>query len=101
MDQEHLRALLAQLHGELERGETLDDRSRQLLLAVQADLRRVVEPPLDPEGVSQGEATPLPPEEQQTRQGRMQAAMVALEASHPQLAAALEQGMVALSNLGF
>ena len=91
MDHEHLRALLEQLHAELAHGGALDDRSRQLLLNVQADLRRAVEPAAD---------TPSLPADQQARQGRLQAAMVALEATHPQLASALEQGMVALSNLG-
>lgn len=100
MDQEHLRALLAQLQGELARGETLDDRRRQLLLDAQADIRRAVEPPVGADGLNQGTVPPLPPEEQQHRQGRLQEAMVALEGSHPQLAAALEQGMLALSNLG-
>ena len=98
MDQEHLRTLLAQLHGELSHPETLDDRSRQLLLDVQADIRRAVEPSTAPAGT--GEPASLPADEQQNRQGRFQAAMVALEGSHPQLASALEQGMTALSNLG-
>ena len=93
MDQEHLRALLEQLQGELSQGQILDDRSRQLLLNVEADIRRVVEPTPD-------RTSPLLPPDQQERQGRFQAAMVALEGSHPQLASALEQGMVALSNLG-
>lgn len=102
MDQEHLRALLAQLQGELSRNETLDDRSRQLLLEVQGDIRRAVEPPLapDPENGTPGEVQPLPSGEQEERQGRFQQAIVALEGSHPQLASALEQGAVALSNLG-
>lgn len=98
MDQEHLRALLAQLHGELARGGTLDDRSRQLLVDVQADIQRAVESPAA--ATAGGAPTPLPASEQQSRQSRFQAAMVALEGSHPQLASALEQGMVALSNLG-
>ena len=97
MDQEHLRALLEQLHGELAQGSALDDRSRQLLLNVQSDIQRAVEPT----AVANGSTAPVLPASQQERQGRFQEAIVALEASHPQLAAALEQGMVALSNLGF
>ena len=102
MDQEHLRSLLSQLQGELSRNETLDERSRQLLFEVQGDIRRAVEPPLapNPENGTPGEIKPLPPEEQEHRQGRFQQAIVALENSHPQLASALEQGAVALSNLG-
>lgn len=102
MDQEHLRSLLAQLQGELSRNETLDARNRQLLLDVQADIRRAVEPPLptDPNEGTPGEVPPLAPGEQENRQGRFQQAIVALESSHPQLASALEQGAVALSNLG-
>ena len=97
MDQEHLRALLEQLHGELAQGSALDDHSRQLLRNVQSDIQRAVEPPT----VTDSSTAPILPVDQQGRQGRFQAAIVALEASHPQLAAALEQGMVALSNLGF
>ena len=94
MDQEHLRALLEQLQTELSQNSTLDDHRRQLLLNAQADIRRAIEPPADG-------AAPVLPSDQQVSQGRLQEAMVALEGSHPQLAAALEQGMVALSNLGF
>ena len=93
MDQEHLRALLAQLQAESQ-NPALDDNARQHLLAAEADIRRAVEPP------TEGEA-PVLPADQQASQGRLQAAMVALEGSHPQLAAALEKGMVSLSNLGF
>ena len=94
MDQEHLRALLEQLQTELAQNTSLDDHSRQHLLAAEADIRRAIEPPAD------GEA-PLLPADQQKSQNRLQAAMVALEGSHPQIAAALEKGMVTLSNLGF
>ena len=94
MDQEHLRALLEQLQAELSQNTTLDDRSRQLLLDAQADIRRAVEPSADSD-------SPVLPADQQVSQGRLQEAMVALEGSHPQLAAALEKGMVSLSNLGF
>ena len=94
MDQEHLRTLLEQLQAELSQNTALDDHSRQLLLNAQEDIRRAVEQPAN------GEAPALPADQQPT-QNRLQAAMVALEASHPQLASALEKGMVALSNLGF
>ena len=93
MDQEHLRALLGQIEAEL-RNPSLDDNARQHLLATEADIRRAIEPPLADEA-------PVLPVDQQERQGRLQAAMVALERSHPQIAAALEKGMVSLSNLGF
>ena len=94
MDQEHLRALLGQLQAELSQSTSLDDQSRQHLLAAEAEIRRAVEPPVA------GDA-PVLPVDQQESQSRLQEAMVALEGSHPQLAAALEKGMVSLSNLGF
>ena len=90
MDQQHLRELLGQIHDELARGETLDDRSRQLLQAVHDDIERVAATP---------EGTPPDGEPPQLR-GRLQEAVIRFETSHPKLAANLEQTMNALSNLG-
>ena len=89
MDQEHLRELLGQLHAELARGETLDDRSRQLLQAVHADIERVS---ATPPAVSAEEGPQV--------RGRLQEAVLTFQTSHPQLANNLEQTMNALSNLG-
>ena len=86
MDQAHLRELLAQLRDELARGETLDDRSRQLLQCVHDDIERVA-------------AAPAPGEHAQVR-SRLQDAIVNFQTSHPQLATNLESTMNALSNMG-
>ena len=89
MDQTHLRELLAQLHDELARGDTLDDRSRQLLQSVHADIERVAATP-----------SALPADEHPQVRGRLQEAIFSFQTSHPQLATNLEQTMNALSNLG-
>ncbi len=90
MDQPHLRELLAQLHDELARGETLDDHSRQLLQSVHDDIERVAA------------STPpaVPADEHPQVRGRLQEAILSFQTSHPQLATNLEQTMNALSNLG-
>lgn len=90
MDQEHLRALLGQLHEELARGETLDGHNRQMLQTVHDDIERIAAAP---------EGNP-PASEQPLLRGRWQEAVIHFESSHPQLAANLEQTMNALSNLG-
>ncbi len=89
MDQPHLRDLLAQLHDELARGETLDDHSRQLLQAVHDDIERVAATP-----------STLPADEHPQVRGRLQEAILSFQTSHPRLATNLEQTMNALSNLG-
>ncbi len=86
MDQAHLRDLLAQLHAELSRGESLDDRSRLLLQSVHDDIERVA-------------AEPSSGVHEQVR-GRLQEAALNFQTSHPQLATNLESTMNALSNLG-
>ncbi len=89
MDQQHLRDLLAQLHNELAHGETLDDRSRQLLQSVHADIERVAATP-----------SAVTADEHPQVRGRLQEAALTFQTTHPQLAANLEQTMNALSNLG-
>ncbi len=93
MNPEHLRALLEQLHGELAQDSPLDERSRQLLLAVQDDIARLTAPP------SGGSSAPSPEEHQRLR-GRLQEAVVRFESAHPRLASTLEQVANALSNMG-
>ena len=90
MDQAHLRELLGQLRDELARGDTLDDRSRQLLQGVHDDIERIA---VTLSGVPSTE-------EHQPLRGRLQEAVINFETSHPKLAANLEQTMNALSNLG-
>ena len=93
MDQQNLRDLLTQLHAELARGETLDDRSRQLLQSVHDDIERVASTP-------DGAPTAVTADEHPQVRGRLQEAVLTFQTTHPQLAANLEQTMNALSNLG-
>ncbi len=90
MDHDQLRALMTQLQGEISRAEKLDDRNHELLRGIQADMQHAT----SEDGLA---SSSLPPPE---RLSRWQEAVVSLEGSHPQLASAIEQGMVALSNMG-
>ena len=94
MDPSRLRVLLEELHAELSRNPPTDARGQELLHEIREDLARY-DAPVDA----------LPPdapaaEPPHTLRGRLQAAAAGLEVSHPQLAAAIEQTMVALSNMG-
>ena len=94
MDPTRLRALLEELHTELARNPPADERGQELLRGIREDLARYDAPVAAPSGE---EAAVEPPH---TLRGRLQAAAAGLEVSHPQLAAAVEQTMVALSNMG-
>ena len=93
-----LRELLEELHAELSRNPPADERGRELVRGLREDIARY-----DSAGSTQdasakptaaGEAHP------QHLRGRLQEMIVGLEKSHPQLAATIEQTMVALSNMG-
>ena len=87
-----LRAMLAELHGELSRlpPDGMDDTRRTELLDLQAELERLL---------ARSE-TEVAPEEHQQLQGRLQMLVAGFEGAHPQIASALEQTMNALSNMG-
>jgi len=86
MPEAHLRQRLAELHAELERDPDVDDESKQLLEALTADIRRVLE------REEREDDTPLT---EQLAEGVRR-----FEESHPELAAALNRIANALSNLG-
>jgi hypothetical protein len=92
MTTEALRELRDQLHAELSSGALLDPERRGLLMDVKAEIDRVIE--------RQPTAGKLNPEDAQNLQGRLQAAAVNFEGSHPQLAGTLERALVVLSNMG-
>ena len=74
MDTDALRGMLDQLHRELEHGQPLDDKTRQMLRTVLHDINEVLdEPP--------GEPT----EEHQSLIDRLKEATWELEESHPKL----------------
>ena len=95
MDQHALRSLLEQLHLELATNPPTDDRSRQLLHTLQADIERAVAP------ASSGDEAnaPVAPPPADLR-ARLQEAVAGFEGTHPQSVAALERVMVLLSNFG-
>ena len=43
MSEQHLRQMLEQLHTELQRADTIDERSRQLLRSVLGDIEDLLE----------------------------------------------------------
>ncbi len=103
MDDEtpRLRALLEDLHGELSRlSDTgVDDARRTQLLDLKTDIERLLAR-RETAGVSGGEELTVPHEERQHLQGRLQRLVAGFEGAHPQIAAAVEQTMNALSNMG-
>ena len=86
-----LRELLAELQAELSRNPPADERGQALVRTLREDLARYHAPDVPAAGVN------MPP---QDLRGRLREMVVGLEESHPQLAAAVEQTMAALSNMG-
>ena len=93
-----LRELLEELHAELSRNAPFDERGRELVRSLREDIARYDSAGSLPDA-SAAPATggTLPPH---GLRGRLQEMIVGLEESHPQLAATIEQTMVALSNMG-
>lgn len=87
MEPTPLRTQLDSLHRELLQTPALDERGRQMLADVEADLQRL------------GDA-PAPLAEREAIQSRWKSAVVEFEGSHPQLAGGLEQMANLLSNFG-
>jgi hypothetical protein len=92
MTTEALRTLRDQLHAELSADAVLDPERRAVLLDVKAEIDRVID--------RQPAAGELNTADAQNLQGRLQAAAVNFEGSHPQLAGTLERALVVLSNMG-
>lgn len=87
MESTPLREQLESLHRQLRQSPSLDDRGRQTLANVEADLQRLDVAPM--ERAERGEI-----------HGRWKRAVVDFEGSHPQLASGLEQMANLLSNFG-
>ena len=88
MPERHLREMLEQLHTELRRADTLDERSRELLHAVIGDiedlLERKHEPRTRPESIVE----------------RLREAVRAFETTHPTLTGAINRVADALAGFG-
>jgi hypothetical protein len=89
MDDQDLRKLLEQLHREIDRTPSVDEKGRELLTELQAEIAELLRR-------SPGE--PAQPFPALTR--RLEEAIAHLEVSHPTLTSALTQMLTALSNAG-
>ena len=89
MDKNRVLDALHTLQAELSGANTLDDASRQSLLAVTADIHRQLET-----------GRSLAPEEEESLADRLHDSILEFEAEHPQLTAAVNQVAAALANLG-
>ena len=90
MDESHLRALLRELHAELERPESVRPETRELLGEVRAEIADFLDD-------AQREN---PPESSHFRE-RLEGAAALFEATHPQLAGLISRTLDALAKLGF
>ena len=88
MDKNRVLDALHTLQAELSGANTLDDASRQSLLAVVADIHR------------QLEVGDVPSAESESLGGRLQDSILEFETEHPQVTAAVNQVAAALANLG-
>ena len=88
MREPHLRQTLEQLHTELQRADTIDERSRELLRNVLGDIEDLLErkqkPGTQPESIIE----------------RLREAVRAFETTHPTLTHAIAAVTDALANIG-
>ncbi len=85
MSKSPLAESLERLHAELERTETLDDETRQLLEHLDGDIRTVLKKPSASTRATLGK--------------RLEAAVARLEDSHPQLTLAMQDVLDHLANV--
>lgn len=85
MSDQKLRILLEQLHEELARTESVDEKGREMLRHLNTDIQQFLDP--DRENPT-------------TLLGRLQAAIDHFEVEHPAITAALSQMLNTLSNAG-
>lgn len=87
MTENKLSSLLGQLHTELEKTEVVDEKGRELLRHLNADIQKLLE---RADGASADESMLK----------RLQDAIDHFEVTHPRLTAALSSMMTILSNAG-
>ena len=85
MTDQKLRELLEQLHDELANTETVDDKGREMLTHLSADIQKFIDPA---------------EEDDMSLFGRLQDTIDHFEVEHPAITAALSQILNALSNAG-
>ncbi|NJC94728.1 MAG: DUF4404 domain-containing protein [Anaerolineales bacterium] len=85
MTEKELSKLLERLHEELEKTEVVDEKGRELLRSIDADIQKLLEP----------SATANP-----SLFERLQDAIDHFEVEHPAITAALSQMLNALNNAG-
>ena len=86
MTSDHLRELLEELHAELRRTEAVDERSRELLRAVDGDIQQALE--------RSGE------QQSETFVERLRETVDRFEGTHPALTEAVSRVLDSLVNLG-
>ena len=85
MTNEKLREQLQQLHDELERTDSIDEKGREMLADLDADIHKILgQPDISPPSI----------------QERLQDAIDHFEVEHPAITAALSQMLNTLSNAG-
>jgi hypothetical protein len=89
MENKQLDQLLEALHQELQKTTTLDDKGRDLLRDLDADIRALL-----------GHSGPVPEEMQEPVMNRLQESLEHFEMTHPALTALLSDLMTSLSNVG-
>ena len=85
MTDQKLPELLQQLHDELEKAESLDDEGREMLIHLNADIQKFIDPA---------------EEDDDTIFERIRDAVDHFEVEHPVITAALSQILNTLSNAG-
>ena len=85
MTYQNLRELLEQLHNELERTSSVDEKGREMLGHINADIQKFLDPSED---------------DDDTLFDRIQDAIDHFEVDHPAITSALSQILNALSNAG-
>jgi len=85
MSDQKLRELLEQLHAELARTQSVDEKGREMLLHISEDIKKFIDPSEDND---------------ETLYKRIQDAVDHFEAEHPAITAALSQMLNTLSNAG-
>lgn len=85
MSNQKLRELLEQLQAELARTESVDEKGREMLSRLNADIQQFLDPAR---------------ENPETLLERLQSTMDHFEVEHPAITAALSQMLNALSNAG-
>ena len=87
MDQQQLREKLAQLHDELERTDSVDESTRQVLADLSKDIRDLLDRPHEDI-------------DRRSLNKRLRADLVRFESAHPKLTAAMERAIDALVQMG-